>query len=335
MIHLSEMEARVIIEGCATVDQQLSRLVNGLRTILGLGSQLPGAVNDFLRDLTALQGALNQRSPEHPDADLDPIHAPMLRTVLQARRREVAENLERNRVAAGNPEAIALVEERLVPYDNLIRQPWFINAQPRRIPKPLDYLTLQRAGEFMPPQMQTAGILDDKFGILLALSGLVSDLSSTRSHCAVRDVPVALTFLDIDNFKDLNTKYLETNVDRDVLPPFMRAVDSTVFGHGRAYKYGGDECVLLVPNCGLELMLALLDMLRGILADLKYPLIKERPTISCGVCILPPDSWLTDREAIDRASAANRHAKEAGKNRVASYRGELYRDEDRVIVRGG
>ena len=336
MIRLSYTEAGLIMEGCGTVDQQLGRLVNGLRTILGLGEQLPSAVADFIRDFKALQQVLGERGAGgEPALEVEAIHAPMLRTVLQVRRREVAENLQRYRTAAAHPEAIALVEKTLVPFDTLIRQPWFMSAKPRRIPKAMDYLTLQRAGEFMTQMPQSNGVLDDKFGILLALSGLDSDLSLIRAHCAARDVPTALVFLDIDDFKALNTKYGEPRVDRDVLPPFMRAIEKCVFGHGRAYRYGGDECVLLVPNCVLQLMVTHLDLLRSDLSRLGYPSIEERPTISCGVCILPPHLWLTDREAIDRASAAKKFAKANGKNRVARYRGELEAGEEPEIVLGG
>ena len=47
-----------------------------------------------------------------------------------------------------------------------------------------------------------------------------------------------------------------------------------------------------------------------------------------GVCHLPPDAFLTDREALERANWAKDFAKVRGKNRIAGFDGQTYRQTD-------
>ena len=69
------------------------------------------------------------------------------------------------------------------------------------------------------------------------------------------------------------------------------------------------------------------------LADLKYPDIKGRTTVSIGMCIAEPDCPLTDRELKDRANQAEKYAKVQGKNRIATFEGHRYVTEELRIVR--
>ncbi len=68
------------------------------------------------------------------------------------------------------------------------------------------------------------------------------------------------------------------------------------------------------------------------MASLEYRGIEGRTRVSIGLCTLDPDSFLTNREAEDRANGAKRYAKAQGKNRIASYRTTLFRDGDLYIA---
>ena len=54
----------------------------------------------------------------------------------------------------------------------------------------------------------------------------------------------------------------------------------------------------------------------------RTPEISEKTTVSIGLCIVEPDSPLTDRELLTCTNWAGKHffAKENGKNRIATYR---------------
>ena len=100
---------------------------------------------------------------------------------------------------------------------------------------------------------------DEKFHILQVPSFLLPDLGYFRARCEDRETPSAITFIDIDDFKSLNTRHHETKVDRNVLPRFMQAIEAHVFHHGYAYRQGGDEYLILVPSLSRPLAIAFLD----------------------------------------------------------------------------
>jgi hypothetical protein len=104
-------------------------------------------------------------------------------------------------------------------------------------------------------------------------------------------------------------------------------------------RQGGDEYLVLLPSVSSEAAVALLDELRRKLADLAYPSIEERTTVSIGLCLVTPRSLLTDREdreVRERATAASAYAKgtedQPRKNCIATYRGARFLQHDLYIA---
>ncbi|HYT89830.1 MAG TPA: GGDEF domain-containing protein, partial [Gemmataceae bacterium] len=95
----------------------------------------------------------------------------------------------------------------------------------------------------------------------------------------------------------------------------------------------GDEYLILVPSLSRPLSIAFLDELRCKLAHLEYPDIKERTTVSIGLCIVEPDCPLTDRELRDCASQAKKFAKDHGRNCIATYKGPRLIQLELEVVR--
>ena len=121
-------------------------------------------------------------------------------------------------------------------------------------------------------------------------------------------------------------------MDRNLLPRFLQAVEAHVYHHGYAYQEGGDEVMILIPSMSRQLSVKFLDELRCKLSALEYQDIKEKTTVSIGVCVVEPDCSLTDRELRDRASLAKQHAKDSGRNRIATYKGpRLIKPELEVV----
>jgi GGDEF domain-containing protein len=71
------------------------------------------------------------------------------------------------------------------------------------------------------------------------------------------------------------------------------------------------------------------------LRRLDYREIERKPTVSIGVCVVEADSHLTDSEAQERANRAKKFAKDQGKNRIAAFGSDLFRDEDLYIAAVG
>jgi diguanylate cyclase (GGDEF)-like protein len=231
-------------------------------------------------------------------------------------------------------ELVNTLEEEVKLLDALVNEVWFQNIQPLRLPRLKDFLPVH--------YIESAGVNlitlqarqhDEKFHMLQAPNLFLPDLAFFRARCEDRETPLFIAFVDIDNFKEFNTKHTETKVDRNLLPRFMQTLEAHVFHHGYAYRQGGDEYLILVPSLSKPLSIAFMDELRVKLANLEYPEIEEKTTVSTGLCFVEPDCPLTDRELRDRASVAKKFAKDSGKNCIATYDGSrFFAEELRVVM---
>jgi GGDEF domain-containing protein len=112
-----------------------------------------------------------------------------------------------------------------------------------------------------------------------------------------------------------------------------KTIEGHVYHHGFAYRQGGDEYLMLVPSLSRALAILFVDELRCKLAALTYPDIPELTTVSVGLCIVEPDSPLTDRELLDRANSAKKFAKSHGKNCIATYKDSRLWSADLEIIK--
>ena len=179
-------------------------------------------------------------------------------------------------------------------------------------------------------------VFDDKFHILMSQSLFMKDLRYFREQCAMRKRPVSVAYLDIDNFKNLNTLLTETQVDKEVLPRFMSALEGFVFGRGYAYREGGDEYLVILPGASHTEAAHFFDSLREHLATVSYPILKEvaGPTVSIGVCTAETSERLTALQIQQFANGAKAHAKTAGRNRVACYIAGQPRADEALTIWG-
>ncbi|HEX9594158.1 MAG TPA: diguanylate cyclase [bacterium] len=91
--------------------------------------------------------------------------------------------------------------------------------------------------------------IEQKFQVLCAATQEARDFSKWTDAGKSHDVPVACLFVDIDNFKSLNTKYTEVRIDTSILPGVQRLLERLIRHRGYAYRHGGEEFVVLLPNC--------------------------------------------------------------------------------------
>jgi diguanylate cyclase (GGDEF)-like protein len=275
------------------------------------------------------------------DDDTSPLRGgrwnPLIKRILLTYRMEQATELQRLREKTSHLEILERLDEAIRPLDELASRPWFRQAVPYAVPQLADYLDLERIERQLDQTHKLpAREYDEKFHILQAPSLFLPDLRYYREKCALRGLPVAVAFLDIDDFKTrFNSRHGETRVDRNVLPRFMRALEAHVSFHGHAYRQGGDEYLLLVPGLSPDLAVVFLDELRRKLGALTYPEVEERTTVSIGLCVADSDCPLTDRELRDRANVAEGFAKREGRNCIATYRGNQLLPADLYVAASG
>jgi diguanylate cyclase (GGDEF)-like protein len=294
-----------------------------------LGGFVPRDVGELLEETVVIGRQLQLKGDVIGVHD---VHHRLLKHAICSTRRARAESADGPRQMTFNREAILHLDYELRLLDGMMEQAWFSSALPARIPLLTDFLSLHEAEQALrieerpPPRVR-----DEKFAILEAPGLFLGDLAYYRRRCGIRDVPLAVAYVDIDDFKRFNTRYTETRVDRDVLPRFMTALEAHVFAHGHAYRFGGDEYVVLLPNVGRAAAKESLRRFQDRLATLDYVGVDEKTTVSVGLCHIMPDCFLTDREIQAKANEAKNFAKTTGKNCVVTYRGPLFRDQDLVV----
>jgi diguanylate cyclase (GGDEF)-like protein len=303
---------------------------------------LPREIQEIVRSSNGLLGDI-QGFPLGPLslADLwahlsrsDPTRHPLFKQIIYGYRRERAARAEHLTEKTFHPELAGTLEQEVKTLDALVNAEWFQQIEPLRLPRLKDFLPVQ----FIEAAMGNLISLpsrqyDEKFHILQAPALFLPDLGYFRAKCEVRDAPLTIAFLDIDDFKRFNTAHGETKVDRNLLPRFMQTLEAHVFHHGYAYRHGGDEYLILLPSLSKSLAIEFLDELRRKLAALAYPEIDGPTTVSIGVCTSEPDCPLTDRELRTRANDAKKFAKDHDKNCIATYEGPRFVAQELHVVR--
>jgi diguanylate cyclase (GGDEF)-like protein len=307
-----------------------------------LFNELPGisvqdVASDFFKKMRELIGfaseisiSLSARSSEQPD--LNSTLVPLFKGLFLRARLAKARILDQQRSKTTNPQVIAALDEQLKVYDGVIREEWFQKTSPEYPPSLRELLTLERVEKLDVDTHFPERQYDEKFHLLQAPTLFLPDLHYYRSKCGVRDLPVAIAFTDIDKFRDFNSVVGETDVDRHILPIFMRAVEAHIFGHGYAYRFGGDEYAILMPNADADLAMDFVSGLRKRLSALCFRGTDKTITVSVGLCIADRDCFLTDGELLHKAERAKNFAKREGRDRVAGYTGKLFDESELQIL---
>jgi diguanylate cyclase (GGDEF)-like protein len=133
----------------------------------------------------------------------------------------------------------------------------------------------------------------------------------------------SLVLSDIDHFKKVNDTYGHLSGDL-ILKQVARVLGAGLRAGDLAFRYGGEEMAILMPEAGVEAAQQIAERVRAAVEravflgdrDQKIP-----TTISMGVASFGPG--LTERTLIARADQALYASKHAGRNRVTSWSEEL------------
>lgn len=124
-----------------------------------------------------------------------------------------------------------------------------------------------------------------------------------------------LGVVDIDHFKQVNDLYGHLIGD-EVLVLMARIMRSTFRYHDRAYRFGGEEFVLLLTAPNEQAAGAAFERLRHNVEHFAFPRV-GRVTASIGFSDVRPGD--TPQAAFDRADRATYYAKQHGRNQVHYY----------------
>jgi diguanylate cyclase (GGDEF)-like protein len=149
---------------------------------------------------------------------------------------------------------------------------------------------------------------------------LEHDLARHYEEVSRYSVSTSLLIFDLDNFKDLNDTCGHHAGD-DALIAVAKICQSQIRAIDIAYRFGGDEFVIILPNIDFETAIQFAQRLhKNINFELSFCCMGDiTPTVSIGVSTL----LATDQSykaALKRADNALYEAKRNGKNKVMPFK---------------
>jgi diguanylate cyclase (GGDEF)-like protein len=142
-----------------------------------------------------------------------------------------------------------------------------------------------------------------------------SELPQILAEATDSNRPLSLVMVDIDHFKKVNDSHGHPKGDA-VLAETAAQIISIVEGKGRAYRYGGEEMVILLPNHNTQEAIAVAERVRQTLEGAHPGSLAI--TASFGVSTFP-DHGRTSAEMISAADDALYDAKNRGRNLVRVF----------------
>ena len=151
---------------------------------------------------------------------------------------------------------------------------------------------------------------------------LREELQALRARAKRYGHSYSVMLCDVDFFKSYNDCYGHIAGD-EVLVKVAKEITEGRRSGDTAYRFGGEEFLVVLPEQGLEAAAAVAERLRVSVEALRIPHESKDPpgsvTISAGVAALGPGGDKSPDDLLREADAALYRAKEAGRNRVASF----------------
>ncbi|MGI8459314.1 MAG: GGDEF domain-containing response regulator [Propionibacteriaceae bacterium] len=144
------------------------------------------------------------------------------------------------------------------------------------------------------------------------------DLSATHTRAQRVDQPYGIALFDIDHFKLFNDHYGHVAGDQ-ALSAVAGCLHQNLRAGESAYRYGGEEFLILLPDCRAAPTVA--ERIRQAVAQAALthntrPTPPPLVTLSGGVSTWTPGCSLSVAELINQADQALFHAKSTGRNRI-------------------
>ena len=129
----------------------------------------------------------------------------------------------------------------------------------------------------------------------------------------------ALIMIDIDGFKAFNDRHGHVAADQ-ILSEFGKLLAESIRGSDSAYRYGGDEFVILVREASVAAAAELAERLRHLIGE-RFSVLPPDAPITASLGVVGVDQVDPDPATLLRAAdEALYSAKERGRNRVVSFR---------------
>jgi diguanylate cyclase (GGDEF)-like protein len=144
---------------------------------------------------------------------------------------------------------------------------------------------------------------------------LDQQLPAVLDQCRRERLELCALMIDMDHFKELNDTLGHAEGDA-LLRAFAQLVRSALREEDAAFRYGGDEFVILLPGCAYERAMELSRRLKELMRELVRPLrVDPPPRLSIGVASLAD---LPDPTPAKLLAAADQNLYEMKRSRPAA-----------------
>ena len=161
----------------------------------------------------------------------------------------------------------------------------------------------------------------DKFATTDGLTGLTNrrafDLLFRQEVRRGRrgDRPLSLVLFDIDHFKQINDRYGHLSGD-EVIKAVAGMLSARCRASDIACRWGGEELLLLLQDCGLEKAALIADGIRQEIARMAVTTDGGPVSVTISAGVAEMSQAETEDGVLARADRALYSAKRAGRNRV-------------------
>jgi diguanylate cyclase (GGDEF)-like protein len=141
--------------------------------------------------------------------------------------------------------------------------------------------------------------------------------SDLKLKC-VEEIPTALVFVDLDNFKQVNDKLGHLAGD-DCLSKVVDVLGKIAAMRGKVYRYGGDEFVVVLPNCTTDEASPVAERIRR---EIEAANVGGEVKVTASIGVASTDRTGNDAEdLISSADTAMYNSKRDSRNKVTQYQG--------------
>ena len=133
--------------------------------------------------------------------------------------------------------------------------------------------------------------------------------------------PMTLIMFDVDHFKAVNDTYGHQTGDEVIRTVAHTAAELLNRSADEAFRYGGEEFALILPNTEKEGALMLAEKVRHAIANCRIASTSGQVscTVSLGVAVTDATRPVTPAEFIEMADSALYKAKQSGRNQVILF----------------
>lgn len=157
----------------------------------------------------------------------------------------------------------------------------------------------------------------DSLTDLLNRSAILDILRRELARAKRQETSVGVAMVDLDHFKRVNDTYGHTGGDV-VLREVAKRMTSSVRSYDAIGRYGGEEFLIVLPECDKQGMLIVAERIRSCICEkpIAIPEGIVPVTTSLGITVTDPATQMDLESLIQVADTALYKAKASGRNRV-------------------